>query len=206
MLTQPNPIPIKLCYIDADDLPFLESGNAVKCDEGHLQVSGIESPLVLGARVEVHRLWKRAQCLISSIESSDHNPKVVLEIIGDQTDIWTLQPSVAETLPNQRDRRKHKRFVCLGDVEIHCEDRDQIICTGALNDISFGGCFVRSKNNLTAMPSTETPVRVRIIVGDELFVGSGRIVTSLAIGIGVEFANLNRVAAQQLSRIIKQLS
>jgi hypothetical protein len=206
MLTQANAVPIKLCGIDADHLPFLESGNAVKCDERHLQVSGIESPLVLGARVEVHRLWKRAQCVITSIENGEQEPKLVLEVIGDQPDIWTLQPSVAETLPNQKDRRKHKRFVCLGDVEIRSEDTDEIICIGALNDISFGGCFVRPANNRTAMPPTETLVRVRINVGDELFVGSGRIVTSSAIGLGVEFANLNRAAAQQLSRIIKQLS
>ena len=206
MLNQGNSVTIKICGIDADHLPFLESGNAVKRDERHLQVSGIESPLALGARVEVHRLWKRAQCIVTSIESSNQEPKVVLEVIGDQPDIWTLQPSVAETPPNQKDRRKHKRFVCLGDVEICSEDGDLIICTGALNDISFGGCFVGVTNNRAATPFAETIIRVRINVGDELFVGSGRIVASSAVGLGVEFANLNRAAAQQLSRIIKQLS
>src|SRR6185437_9214856 len=131
--------------------------------------------------------WKRAQCVITSIESSEQNPKVVLEVVGDQPDIWTLQPT-AETLLN-RNRRKHKRFVCLGDVEIRSEDADQIICTGTLNDISFGA----------------DTVRVRINVGDELFVGNGRIVTSSEVGLGIEFAILNRAAAQQLSRIIRQL-
>jgi PilZ domain len=189
--------------IDADHLPFLESGNAVKCDERHLQVSGIETPLVLGARVEVHRLWKRAQCVITSIESSEQNPKVVLEVIGDQPDIWTLQPN-AETPLNRKNRWRHKRFACLGDVEIRTEDADQIICMGALNDISFGGCFVCSSNNRTATPCADT-VRVRINVGDELFVGNGRIVTSSEVGLGIEFANLDRAAAQQLSRIIRQL-
>lgn len=47
MPIQAKSVPIKVCGIDADHLPFLESGNAVKCDERHLQVSGIESPLVL---------------------------------------------------------------------------------------------------------------------------------------------------------------
>jgi c-di-GMP-binding flagellar brake protein YcgR len=133
---------------------------------------------------------------------------LILERIDDEPDIWGLETaSVAEAPPGTKDRRKYTRFGCVGTAEIRSHGDDRSVYAGELSDISLGGCYVRANMGTMLTLRTGAVVQIKLVIGDELLIANGRIVTPTPsdVGVGIEFCKLDPAGARQIVRLIEQL-
>jgi hypothetical protein len=208
-------LPVRVTYYDEDSKPRLEMACTYDISGHGARLTGLRCVKEAGEIVTIERGRSKAFCRVVWIgDTNSHlQGQVGIQCVEAEKALWTAEltdmQQVYETMKpegrpaslGQGNRRRHRRFACLGNVELLQKNAAPNHLNGSLKDVSEVGCLVTTKS--LVLPGTDLKLVLRVANYELAFKGKVRH-AALDVGLGIEFREVRKGDRAILQHLLRK--